>query len=325
MAVAKAAMDSGVARAPIIDMDRYQVDLSARLNPAAGSLQAIFNAVRSNPRRVVFAEGEEQKSIRAAFAFLNSGYGTPILVGREERVRAAMEELGLGSSEGVEITNAKLSPSLDAYTEFLYQRVQRKGFLQRDCDRMVKRDRNVFAACMVATGDADAMVTGLTRNYHVALNQITRVLDPDPGGIVFGLSLVMARDRTFFVADTAVHELPSPIELADIAQQAASVARDMGHDPRVAMLSFANFGQPQLSRAKTMRLAVEELDARGVGFEYDGEMAVDVALNMELMANYPFCRLTGPPISWSCRACTARKSHRRCCTNWAAAPSSARC
>jgi len=293
MAVAKAAMDSGVARNPIIDMERYEATLSARLNPTAGSLQAIFDSVRANPRRVVFAEGEEEKSIRAAFAFMSSGYGTPILVGREERIRKAMDELGLGNAEGVEITNAKLNPSLDEYTELLYQRLQRKGFLQRDCDRMVKRDRNVFAACLVAAGDADAMVTGLTRNYHVALNQITRVIDPGPSGIVFGLSLVLARDRTFFVADTAVHELPSPAELADIAEQAAAAAREMGHDPRVALLSFANFGQPELSRAKTMRQAVEELDGRGVGFEYDGEMGVDVALNTELMANYPFCRLTG--------------------------------
>ena len=294
MAVAKAAMESGVARNPIIDVDQYKAELSARLNPTAGSLQAIFDEVRANPRRVVFAEGEEEKSIRAAFSFLNSGYGTPILVGREARVRQAMEKLGLGSAEGIEITNARLNPSLDDYTGFLYRRIQRKGFLQRDCQRMVNQDRNVFAACMVAHGDADAMVTGLTRNYHVALTQITQVLDPDPGGIVFGLSLVLARDRTFFVADTAVHELPTPVELADITQQAADVAREMGHDPRVALLSFANFGQPELSRSKTVRLAVEELDERGVGFEYDGEMGVDVALNMELMANFPFCRLTGP-------------------------------
>ena len=294
MAVAQAAMASGVARKPIVDVDRYRAELSARLNPTAGSLQAIFDEVRANPRRVVFTEGEEEKSIRAAFSFLNSGYGTPILVGREERVRKIMDELGLENTEGVELTNAKLNSSIDDYTNFLYQRIQRKGYLLRDCDRMVKRDRNVFAACMVAVGDADAMVTGLTRNYHVALNQISRVIDPDPGGIVFGLSLVLARDRTFFVSDTAVHEIPSSVELADIAQQAATVAREMGHEPRVALLSFANFGQPRLSLAKTVRLAVEELDKRDVNFEYDGEMDVDVAINMELRANYPFCRLTGP-------------------------------
>ncbi|MBT3305199.1 MAG: NADP-dependent malic enzyme, partial [Alphaproteobacteria bacterium] len=294
MAVAKAAMESGVARNPIADVEQYKAELSARLNPTAGSLQAILDEVRANPRRVVFAEGEEEKSIRAAFSFLNSGYGTPILVGREERVRKAMRKLGLGKAEGVEITNAKLCASVEDYTEFLYRRVQRKGYLHRDCQRMVKRDRNVFAACMVATGDADAMVTGLTRNYHVALAQISRVLDPDPGAILFGLSLVLAGNRTIFVADTAVHELPSPVDLADIAQQAAAVAHQMGHEPRVAMLSFANFGQPELSRAKTVRLAVDELDGRDVSFEYDGEMGVDVALNMDLMANYPFCRLTAP-------------------------------
>lgn len=294
MAVAQAAMDSGVARDPISDFSLYEAQLSARLNPTAGSLQAIFDEVRANPRRVVFAEGEEEKSIRAAYAFHDSGYGTPILVGREERVRTAMEKLGLGVAEGIEITNARLTSSLDDYTDILYKRLQRKGYLERDCQRMVKRDRNVFAACMVASGDADSMVTGLTRNYHVALSQITRVLSPAPNSIMFGLSLVLAGNRTFFVADSAVHELPSPADMATIAEQTAAFAREMGHDPKVALVSFANFGQPALSRGKTVRLAVEELDKRDVDFEYDGEMGVDVAVNAELLANYPFCRLTEP-------------------------------
>ncbi len=287
-------MDSGVARNPIIDMGRYEAELSARLNPTAGSLQAIFEQVRAHPRRIVFAEGEEEKSIRAAYGFYNSGYGTPVLIGREERVKEAIETLGLGPADGIEITNAKLSPSTADYAAFLYERLQRKGYLHRDCERMVKRDRNVFGSCMVAAGDGDALLTGLTRNYHVALAQITRVLDPAPDALVFGLSMVLSRDRTLFMADTAVHELPSPIELADIAQQAATVAREMGHEPRVALVSFANFGQPTLSRASTVRQGVEELDRRQVGFEYDGEMGVDVAINPELAANYPFCRLTGP-------------------------------
>jgi malate dehydrogenase (oxaloacetate-decarboxylating)(NADP+) len=293
-AVARAAMDSGVAQMPIIDMEAYGRQLSARLDPTAASLQAIFDHVSAHPRRVVFAEGEEEKSIRAAASFYNSGYGIPILLGREDRVLETMESLGLPKIDGLEIHNAKLSNSNKDYTDFLYERLQRKGALYRDCQRMVNQDRNLFAACMVAMGDADAMLTGLTRNYYVALEEITRVLDPRRGEHIFGLSLVLARDRTLFVADTAVHELPEPVQLADFATQAATVARSMGHEPRVALLSFSNFGNPMLERSQLIRDAVHILDQRQVPFEYDGEMGVDVALNEELMANYPFCRLSGP-------------------------------
>ncbi|MDH5748064.1 MAG: NADP-dependent malic enzyme [Rhodospirillales bacterium] len=294
LAVAKAAMDSGVARKPVIDMDTYAAQLSARLDPTAGSLQAIFEDVRSRPRRVVFAEGEEEKSIRAAVAFRNAGYGTPILIAREDRVKQKMEELGLPGAETLEIHNAKLSTATEGYMDFLYERLQRKGVLYRDCQRMVNQDRNVFAACMVEHGDADAMLTGLTRNYHVALAEISRVLDPRHGETVFGLSMMLARGKTLFIADSAVHELPNPKQLADIATQAAAVARKMGHEPRVALVSFANFGNPQLSRSETIREAVNILDGRPVSFEYDGEMGIDVALSAELMELYPFCRLTGP-------------------------------
>ncbi|MCH7863594.1 MAG: NADP-dependent malic enzyme [Proteobacteria bacterium] len=293
-AVAQAAMDSGVAQKPIIDMAAYEAELAARLNPTAGVLQAVFDSVRSNPRRVVFAEGEEEKSIRAAHAFLNAGYGTPVLVGREDRVNATAEALGLSFIKGIEIHNAKLSTATETYMDFLYQRLQRKGVLRRDCQRMVNQDRNVFAACMVAAGDVDAMVTGLTRNYHVALDEITRVLDPGPDSRVFGLSLVLGQDKTLFVSDTAVTELPNSEQLADIAQQTAAVARQMGHEPRVALISFSNFGNPALPRSEIVRNAVNILDQRQADFEYDGEMGIDVALNPELMAHYPFCRLAGP-------------------------------
>ncbi|HEX9701497.1 MAG TPA: NADP-dependent malic enzyme, partial [Rhodospirillales bacterium] len=293
-AVAQAAMDSGVARQPIIDMAAYEARLSALLNPTAGILQGIFEDVRANPRRVVFAEGEEEKSIRAAYSFLHAGYGTPVLIAREDRIKAKIKDLGLPSVDGIEIHNSNLSTETDAYTDYLYARLQRKGALKRDCQRMVNQDRNIFAACMVAAGDADAMVTGLTRNYQVALEEITRVLDPNPGSRVFGLSLVLGRDRTLFVADTAVNELPGSDALADIAQQAAAVARQMGHEPRVALLSFSNFGNPALPRAELARDAVRILDRRQADFEYDGEMGIDVALDPELMALYPFCRLKGP-------------------------------
>ncbi len=293
-AVAQAAMDSGVARRPIIDMDAYEVELSARLNPTAGSLHGIFEDLRANPKRVVFAEGEEAKSIRAAYAFMNGGFGTAVLVGREERIRETLNELGLPAASGLEITNSKLSPSTAEYMNILYERLQRRGYLERDCERMVKRDRNVFGALIVAAGDADALVTGLTRNYHMALQQITRVLDPAPDSHVFGLSLLMTRGRTLFVADTAVHEVLSPEQMADIAQQTARVARSLGHEPRVALISYSNFGHPDLPRALPVRDAVKVLDERSVGFEYEGEMTVEVALNEDVMKNYPFCRLTGP-------------------------------
>ena len=293
-AVAKAAIDSGVAGKPITDWAAYANELSARLDPTVSSLQALFEQVRKSPKRVVFAEGEEEKTIRAALAFRDAGYGTPILVGREEVVRQKIETLGLSAGDGLEIDNAKLSRSTKKYMDLLYARMQRSGALFRDCQRLVNRERNVFAACMVATGHADAMVTGLTRNYHVALEEITSVIDPEPGADVFGLSLLVAGGRTVFLADTAVNELPSAEQLADFAEQTAKLARKLGHEPRVALISYSNFGNLDLERSRLVREAVEVLDGRKVDFEYDGEMGADVALNAELMRLYPFCRLSGP-------------------------------
>jgi len=301
LAVAKAAMESGVARRPIIDMETYRIELASRLDPTADSLQLIFEQVRDNPQRVVFAEGEEEKVIRAAIAFRNGGYGQPILIGREERIHNAIKAAGLGEADGLEIHNARVSQHNQQYTEFLYQRLQRKGSIYRDCQRMVNQDRNVFAACMVAQGDADAMVSGLTRSFGTTFDEVTRVLDAKPGERLFGLSIFLSRTRTVFIADTTVHELPTPEELADIAIQTARKARQFGHEPRVALLSFSNFGNPQREKAERVRQAVNELDQRKVlsrrevDFEYDGEMQADVALNLELMrARYPFCRLSGP-------------------------------
>ncbi|TCS64924.1 NADP-dependent malic enzyme [Varunaivibrio sulfuroxidans] len=292
-AVAQAAMDSGVAQKPIIDMEAYKVELSARLDPTADTLQAIFDEIRANPRRIVFAEGEEEKSIRAAVAFHNAGYGQPILIGRVDRIKAKMKELGLPDIEGLEIHNARLSDNNQVYTDFLYARLQRQGALLRDCQRMVNQDRNVFGACMVAMGNADAMVTGLTRNYHVALDEITRVLDPKPDQCILGLTMMVARERTVFLADTAVNFTPDGKELADIAVQAAAQVRRLGQEPRVAMVSFSNFGNPMPERTQVVRDAVALLDEMDVNFEYDGEMNVDVALDYKLMMNaYPFARLS---------------------------------
>ena len=294
-AVARAAMDSGVARRPIIDMDAYRAELSGRLDPALASIQVILEQVRSNPMRVVFAEGEEEKSIRAALAFRTAGYGTPVLIGREERIATTLKELGLPVDHGLEIHGTRRGEEPEAYIDFLYGRLQRKGALVRDCQRMISQERNVFAACMVALGDADAMVTGLTRNYHGALEEITRVLDPKPGEHVFGLTMMVAKGRTVFLADTAMHVVPGPEQLAHIAEQSARRARQFGHEPRVALLSFSNFGRPMPERAQVVRDAVAVLDGLDTDFEYDGEMSAAVALDHQLMGRfYPFCRLSGP-------------------------------
>jgi len=294
-AVAKAAMDSGVARKPIVDMGAYKRSLRGRLDPTAAGLELIFERVRATPKRVVFAEGEEEKTIRAALLFAESGYGTPVLVGREERVKATMSAMGLTSPRGVEFHNARLSQHNQRYTEFLYARQQRQGMLYRDCQRLVNQDRNAFAACMVACGDADAMITGVTRNSFDALDEVLRVIAVEPGSVLFGLTILLARERTVLLADTLVHEAPSSPQLADIAVQAAAKAHELGLTPRVALLSYSNFGNPMGKDGQRVRDAVASLDRRPVAFEYDGEMSADVALDFRLMRQlYPFCRLNGP-------------------------------
>ena len=293
-AVAKAAMETGVARKPIVDAERYRDTLRARLDPTASRMQLILDRVRAHPKRMVFAEGEEEKTIRAAMAWRNLGLGTPILIGREERIDETLAGMGLKLPEGLEIHNARISERNADYTQFLYERTQRRGMLFRDCQRQVNLDRNVFGSCMVAHGDADAMVTGLTRNYTSVLRDVHKVIDPNPGERLFGLTMMVARGRTVFFADTAVHELPTSVELADIAIQAAHSARRMGFTPRVAFLSFSTFGNRRVERAMRTQDAVAELDRRDVDFEYDGEMSADVALDPELLALYPFCRLSAP-------------------------------
>ena len=294
-AVAKAAMESGVARKPIPDMQRYARGLAGRLDAGMAALEAVTERVRANPQKVVFAEGEEEKVIRAAIAFRNAGYGTPVLVGREERVRETVAALGIPLPEGIEIHNARLSHSNLRYAEWLYARQQRKGLLFRDCQRLVNQDRNVFAACMVALGDADAMVSGVTRSFTVTLEGVTRAVDTIAGRALFGLTVLLSRTAgTTLIADTAIHERPDAETLAQIAKGAAAAARRMGLEPRVAFLSFSNFGAPGGTIVSPVREAVKLLDERGVDFEYDGEMGADVALDPQLRALYPFCRLSGP-------------------------------
>ncbi|MBS9719156.1 NADP-dependent malic enzyme [Tianweitania sp. BSSL-BM11] len=295
VAVAKAAMDSGVAGKPIADLERYRQQLSARRDPIASTLQRITDSVRRKPKRVVFAEGEEEQVMRAAVSYVNQGLGTAILIGRDDVIRENAANAGVDLNKpDLEIINARLSRRNAFYADYLYERLQRRGFLQRDCQRLINNDRNYFGATMVALGDADAMVTGVTRNYSTVLEDVRNVIDARPGHRVIGASIVLSRGRTVIVADTAVHDMPNAVEIADIAEEAAGFARRMGYEPRVALLAYSTFGHPQGERSERVQEAVKILDKRRVDFEYDGEMAADVALNPKAMAQYPFCRLSGP-------------------------------
>ena len=294
VAVAKAAMETGVARKPIEDLGAYARELSARRDPIAATTQHLYERVRQNPKRVVFAEGEEEQVMRAAISFANQGLGTAILLGRDAPLKETAERAGIDLDRpGIEVVNARVSTRVEAYTEYLYSRLQRKGYLHRDCQRLINTDRNHFAACMVALGDADAMVTGTTRNYSTALEDVRRCIDPQPGHRVIGVSLALTRGRTVLVADTAVHDMPTAEELADIAEEAAGLAHRLGYEPRVALLAYSTFGHPTGERSERLREAVKILDKRHVDFEYDGEMGADVALNAHRMEQYPFCRLSG--------------------------------
>jgi malate dehydrogenase (oxaloacetate-decarboxylating)(NADP+) len=294
-AVARAAMESGVAKKKIADMAEYKRSLSGRLDPTSHFLQSLFEQVKANPQRIVFAEGEEERTIRAALMFRDNGYGTPILIGREEQVRETMKSLGITDDSGMEIHNARLSTKNAPYTELVYKRLQRDGYLHRDVQRMVNQGRNVFGACMVAAGDADGMVTGITRRFPECYADVKRVINIDLNKVPMGYSIVVSRQGTVFLGDTSINETPTPEQLATIAKQMAKNARMMGHHPRVAFLSFSNFGSREIERIDRIRKAIRLLDAEEVDFEYDGEMQADMALDFELLkSTYPFTRLTGP-------------------------------
>lgn len=291
--VAQAAMDTGVARKPIEDMEAYRTELRQRVDPSASLMQKISSAVRAGPnKRVVFAEGEETAVIRAAWGFKQAELGTPILVGREDLIRQNAAEAGLNFDElGIEIVNARVSTHNTGYTDWLYERLQRRGYLRRDVQRMINQDRNYFGAAMVAQGQADAMVTGVTRNFNMVLKEVRRVLDVQD--TLIGLSIVLAKGRTLYVADTSIHELPDAAELADIAIKAAATVRKLGHEPRVAFLSYSTFGNPPGDRGEKVREAIRMLDGMNVDFEYEGEMPPELALDPEARSSYPFMRLTG--------------------------------
>jgi malate dehydrogenase (oxaloacetate-decarboxylating)(NADP+) len=293
--VAQAAMDTGVARKPITDMQAYRDSLAQRLDPAASFLQRIYGKVRNEKRkRIVFAEGEEPAVIRAAWQFKTQDLGEPVLVGRDEQVARNMQLLGIPAGE-IEITNARQSERNEAYTSFLYRRLQRQGYLQRDAQRLINQDRNVFAATMVALGHADGMVTGVTRNYATSLSDILLAIDKSADVRPIGVSIVIGKAGPIMIADTSVTEMPGANDLAEIALSAARAAQKLGFTPKLAFLSYSTFGNPAGERMEKVRDAVAMLDAKGnVGFEYDGEMAVDVALNPEARRLYPFARLSGP-------------------------------
>ncbi|MDH7789975.1 NADP-dependent malic enzyme [Ochrobactrum sp. AN78] len=294
-AVAKAAMETGVAGRAIDDLEGYKRELLARRDPIASTLRGIYERVRRQPKRIVFAEGEEEQVMRAAVSYVNQGLGTAILVGREERVAETAKAAGLDLDRpGIEVINARLSSRNTVYADYLYEKLQRKGYLTRDCHRLINNDRNHFAACMVALGDADGMVTGITRNYATGLEDVRRVIDSKPGHRLVGVSIALCRGRTVFIADTAVHEQPTAEELADIAVEAAGMARRMGYVPRVALTAFSTFGHMVGESSARIQEAVRILNTRHVDFEFDGEMSVDVALNPKLMDRYPFIRLSGP-------------------------------
>ncbi|WP_339823545.1 NADP-dependent malic enzyme [uncultured Parasphingorhabdus sp.] len=293
-AVAKAAMDSGVAQKPIEDLDAYRQSLKARLNPTTSVLTQAYQACRVAPKRIIFAEAEEDVVLRAAIQFQDGGYGTPVLVGRDDRVRAKLKELGVSDPDRFEVHNSRNSPLVPDMVSMLYERLHRRGYMERDIKRMVNQDRNIFGSAMLAMDQGDAMITGVTRPYSQSFRDVAKVIDVANGRTAFGIHVMVGQHHTVFMADTTVNERPTAHELADIAEQTAAVARQMGHEPRVAFLSYSTFGNPEGRWLENLREAVAILDQRRVTFEYEGEMAPDVALNPKLMANYPFSRLSQP-------------------------------
>jgi malate dehydrogenase (oxaloacetate-decarboxylating)(NADP+) len=290
-AVAKAAMETGVARKPIVDMDGYVSRLGARLDPVAGWLGGILSQVRNAPKRIIFAEGEQPQVARAANSFLNMGLGQPVLIGRLPIIKEAFASAGIEFTDKIETHDTSGDDRRHEYADFLYARLQRKGYLLRDCQRLVNNDRNVYGSCMVAMGHADGMVTGVTRNWHTAYDDVRKVLDYRSERHVIGVSMVLIRGRAVLVADVSIHDMPDGEQIANIAEEAVRVARRLAMEPRVALLAYSTFGHPRGERSDKVREAVHILDKRQVDFEYDGDMAADVALNREALQKYPFCRL----------------------------------
>jgi malate dehydrogenase (oxaloacetate-decarboxylating)(NADP+) len=292
-AVARAAMESGVAQRPIEDMDAYATALRSRLNPTTSVLTLAYESARANPKRVLFAEGDEDTVLRAAIAFRDGGYGIPVLVGRDD-VPDRLRALGVDDPDSFELQNSRRSPLVPRMVEFLYEKMQRRGYLHREVERLVNQDRNIFASLLLCMGVGDVMITGVTRPYAQTIREVRRVIDPVEGVTPFGVHVLVGQSHTIFMADTTVTERPTSEQLVDIATHTADVARRMGHEPRVAFLSYSTFGNPEGTFLENIRGAVKLLDGMEVDFEYEGEMAPDVALNPAMQRIYPFSRLSGP-------------------------------
>ena len=294
-AVAKAGMQTGAARRPIIDLPNYELSLKSRMDPTASILQGMHVRARSNQATMIFAEGDDPRVLRAAVTYQRSGLGKSLVVGRDDDVKSKLEDLGLADAiNELEVVNAAKTEHLESYKDFLYDRLKRKGFDPADVHRIASRDRHVFAALMLAHGHGDGLVTGVTRKSAIVLDRINHVFDANADNGVTGVTALIHKGRIILISDTLVQEWPNEKDLADIAENAAVVARQLGLEPRVAFVSFSTFGHPVSERAEKMYLAPAELDSRSVNFEYEGEMTADVALNMKAMEAYPFCRLTGP-------------------------------
>jgi len=294
VAVAKAAIKSNVARKKIEDFELYKEQLKQRLDPSVTILQGINNQIKKTQKKVVFADGEDENTLKAAIAFKNGGLGIPVLVGKKEKIKERLKEIGLSENFNIEITNSTDSKKREKYVKFLFKKLQREqGLLERDCDRMIRNDRVIWGSCMVSCGDADAMVTGNSRKYSSSLEKITKVVSSRPGEIMFGLNMIVNKGKTVFIADTAVNEYPTSEQLSDIAISAARVVRLFGFNPKVAFLSHSTFGQPVTSRTKHIREAVDILQDKKVDFQFDGDMQPDVALSEEYKELYPFSGIVG--------------------------------
>ena len=292
-AVAEAAMKSGVARKKITDLEKYKEDLSRRLDPSMNIMQSINTQIKKSQKRVIFAEGEDPSILKAAVAFKNSKLGIPILIGKEEKVKQQLKNIGLDENFNIEIVSSKDIKKREKYTKHLYAKLQRSGMLERECDYLVRNDRVTWGSCMLACGDADAMVTGGTRHHAATIEKLNKVVDSRPGEIIFGLTMLVSKGRTVFVSDTNVHDNPTAEQLVQIAISSNRVARLFGFEPKVAFLSHSTFGKPMTERSKHVREAIELMKTKKIDFDYDGEMQPDVALNPEYKKSYPFSKIVG--------------------------------
>ncbi|MEK7751487.1 MAG: NADP-dependent malic enzyme [Acidobacteriota bacterium] len=291
--VARAAMDSGVAQVQV-NIEEYKEQLERRLGKSREVMRGMIHKAQRAPKRVVFPEGEESKMLRACQILLDEKIAAPILIGREEKIRASIEDLHL-HLDGVEIVDPAKSPRLAAYTEALYLLRQRKGITLSEAGQTIL-NRNTFGSVMLHMGDADALVSGLAQHYPDTVRPALQVIPLREGASkVAGLYvLITPHGRTYFLADTTVNIDPTPEDLAEIALDAADTARRFGVEPRVAMLSFSNFGSTRHPLAEKVQRATEIVKRRRPELMIDGEMQADTAVAPEILAEtYPFSSLVG--------------------------------